>query len=151
MKEYQFYALKDSNLTQNVSSLEIWFEKSGSRNLVWEFWFEKSGWPEKQVDLHYNSDFFQVREIWFKKSSSRNLVLESEKKSSSWNHYFFQVKNWKNFSFFPQSQNRGCRLKAPLYQNRLSVKLFKGYEQMRSGQKIPTYNVPREVQGQLVK
>ena len=43
MKEYQFYALKDSNLTQNVSSLEIWFEKSGWRNLVQEIQFEKSG------------------------------------------------------------------------------------------------------------
>ena len=59
---------------QFLQFLEIWFEKSGSRNLVQEkwfcklgffFWFEKSGWPEKQVGLYYKSTFFQVGEKWF--------------------------------------------------------------------------------------
>ena len=57
--------------------LEIWFKKSGSRNMVREIWFEKSG--------SANSDFFSgsrkvvdqknrwvytinPREIWFEKS-----------------------------------------------------------------------------------
>ena len=61
---------------QFLQFLEIWFEKSGSINLVQEkwfcklgffFWFEKSGWPEKQVGLYYKSTFFQVGEKWFYK------------------------------------------------------------------------------------
>ena len=31
--------------------LEIWYKKSGSRNLVQEIWFDKSGWPETKVVL----------------------------------------------------------------------------------------------------
>ena len=29
-------------------SVEKWFKKSGSRNLVREKWLEKNGWPEKK-------------------------------------------------------------------------------------------------------
>ena len=41
--------------------LEIWLEKSGSRNLVGEIWFEKSG--SRKVVLQ-NQFFFLVQEKW---------------------------------------------------------------------------------------
>ena len=41
-------------LPRFLQFLEIWFEKSGSRNLVQEIWFERSG--------SANSDFFLVQE-----------------------------------------------------------------------------------------
>ena len=47
---------------QFLQFLEIWFEKSGSRNLVREIWFENSGWPEKKMVLYHRSSFFQVGE-----------------------------------------------------------------------------------------
>ena len=54
--------------------LEIWFEKSGSRNLVREIWFEKSGWPEKKVVLYHKSCFFQVGEKWLTKKKKSDFV-----------------------------------------------------------------------------
>jgi hypothetical protein len=50
------------SVTSILRFLEIWFKKSGSRNLVQEIWFKKFG----SRNL--------VQEIWFKKSGSRNLV-----------------------------------------------------------------------------
>jgi hypothetical protein len=48
--------------------LEIWFEKSGSRNLVREIWFEKSG-SRKVVDQK-KSWFYTVNPpfFWLEKS-----------------------------------------------------------------------------------
>ena len=54
--------------------IELWFKKSGLRNLVQEKWFcklrfiswsEKSGWPEKQVGLYKKSTFIELEENWF--------------------------------------------------------------------------------------
>ena len=80
-----------------MKSVEKWFEKSGSRNLVREkwfwklgffFWFEKSGWPEKKVGLYYKSTFFQVGEKWFCKLG-----------------FFF----WFEKSGWPEKKIRVCR------------------------------------------
>ena len=56
---------------QFLQFVEIWFKKSGSRNLVWEKWFEKSGWPEKKgsfiVQIHL---FYGSRKVVDKKKKS---------------------------------------------------------------------------------
>ena len=53
--------------------LEIWFVKSGLRNLVREIWFEKSGCPEKKVVLYHKSPFFQVGEKWLTRKKNPSL------------------------------------------------------------------------------
>ena len=45
------------NLFSRISSVEKWFEKSGSRNLVQEIWFEKNN--SSNLDF-----FFLFREKW---------------------------------------------------------------------------------------
>ena len=50
---------------------EIWFEKSGLRNLVQEIWFEKSGWPEKK-NLSLQNHFSKTTFLHF----SRKVVAE---------------------------------------------------------------------------
>ena len=81
MKEYQFYALKDSNLTQNVSSLEIWFEKSGWRNLVQEIQFEKSGSRIRKKIQFLEPLFFPSQELekfqLFPSKSESRLQIKS--------------------------------------------------------------------------
>ena len=86
MKEYQFYALKDSNLTQNVSSLEIWFEKSGWRNLVQEIQFEKSGSRIRKKIQFLEPLFFPSQELekfqLFPSKSESRLQTKSPRGSS---------------------------------------------------------------------
>ena len=59
---------------QFLKFLEIWFKKSGSRNLVQEIWFKKSG--------SANSDFF-----WFKKSGCPEKQVGLYYKSTLQNHF----------------------------------------------------------------
>ena len=47
---------------------EIWFEKSGSKNLVRDKWLTR-----KKVVLYYKSSFFQVGEKWLTRKKNPSL------------------------------------------------------------------------------
>ena len=105
----------DHNWICNQLSRKGW--KSGSRNLVLEIWFEKSGWrnldgekwlTRKKVVLYYKSTFFQVGEKWFCKLGFFFLVWEkwlTRKKIWVWRTTFlekwWQIK-WLNGILFPK-------------------------------------------------
>jgi hypothetical protein len=57
---------------------EIWFQKSVSRNLVPEIWFQKSGSRNLVPESWFQKSGSRklVPDIWFQKSGSRNLVPE---------------------------------------------------------------------------
>ena len=51
-----------------MRSVEKWYEKNGSRNLVGEKWLTR-----KKVVLYYKSTFFQVGEKWLTRKENPSL------------------------------------------------------------------------------
>ena len=74
--------------------LEIWFEKSGSRNLVREIWFQNSGWPKKRWFYTIDLAFFQVGEKWL-----------TRKKIGVWRTTFLEPL----FNTFPEMRSQNKR------------------------------------------
>jgi hypothetical protein len=54
--------------------LEIWFEKSGSRNLVREIWFEKSG---SRIVVDQKKRQFYTIDLWRKVTRKKNPSLQN--------------------------------------------------------------------------